>query len=145
MELLVKRLSPEAQLPSRATDGSAGYDLRACLSQPMTILPGEIGRVPTGIAIQLPDHTAGFVFGRSGLGVKHGVVPANGVGVIDWDYRGELQVGLINHGKEPFVIHPGDRVAQLVLIPVVTPELLEAQELSDTQRGGGGFGSTGRQ
>lgn len=143
MELLVKKLSPSAILPQRATEGSAGYDLCACLEGPVTIEPGEIGRVPTGIALELPQGVAGFVFGRSGLGVKKGVVPANGVGVIDWDYRGEVQVGLINHGKEPFRIEPGDRIAQLVLLPVLTPVLQEAQELSGTGRGEGGFGSTG--
>ena len=109
----------------------------------MTIGPGKIGRVPTGIALELPSGVAGFVFGRSGLGVKKGVVPANGVGVIDWDYRGEVQVGLINHGEEPFVVENGDRIAQLVLLPVLTPELREAEQLSGTGRGSGGFGSTG--
>ncbi len=143
MELLVKKLSPMAQLPCRATEGSAGYDLCACLTEPMTILPGKIGRVPTGIALELPSGVAGFVFGRSGLGVKKGVVPANGVGVVDWDYRGEVQVGLINHGEEPFHVENGDRIAQLVLLPVLTPELRETQELSGTGRGEGGFGSTG--
>lgn len=87
----------------------------------MTIGPGKIGRVPTGIALELPSGVAGFVFGRSGLGVKKGVVPANGVGVIDWDYRGEVQVGLINHGEEPFVVENGDRIAQLVLLPGSDP------------------------
>ena len=101
MELLVKKLSPGAQLPSRATEGSAGYDLCACLPEPMTIGPGKIGRVPTGIALELPSGVAGFVFGRSGLGVKKGVVPANGVGVIDWDYRGEVQVALSTTGRSP--------------------------------------------
>ena len=137
MELLVKKLSPGAQLPSRATEGSAGYDLCACLPEPMTIGPGKIGRVPTGIALELPSGVAGFVFGRSGLGVKKGVVPANGVGVIDWDYRGEVQVGLINHGEEPFVVENGDRIAQLVLLPVLNPELREAEQLSGTGRGSG--------
>ena len=132
-----------AQLPCRATEGSAGYDLCACLTEPMTILPGKIGRVPTGIALELPSGVAGCVFGRSGLGVKKGVVPANGVGVVDWDYRGEVQVGLINHGEEPFHVENGDRIAQLVLLPVLTPELRETQELSGTGRGEGGFGSTG--
>ena len=143
MELLVKKLSPGAQLPSRATEGSAGYDLCACLPEPMTIGPGKIGRVPTGIALELPSGVAGFVFGRSGLGGKKGGVPAHGVGVIDWDYRGEVQVGLINHGEEPFVVENGDRIAQLVLLPVLTPELREAEQLSGTGRGSGGFGSTG--
>lgn len=142
MELLVKSCPPGPSCP-------AGHRRERRL-RPVRLPPrahdhraGEDRRVPTGIALELPSGVAGFVFGRSGLGVKKGVVPANGVGVIDWDYRGEVQVGLINHGEEPFVVENGDRIAQLVLLPVLTPELREAEQLSGTGRGSGGFGSTG--
>lgn len=145
MELWVKKLHPGARLPVRATAGSAGYDLFADVKEPLLLPRGGQVTVPTGIAIQLPGPGyAAFVFGRSGLGVRHGVSPSNGVGVIDSDYRGEIRVGLMNHGPADYVIQPGDRIAQLVVLPVALPGLVEAASLEDTARGEGGFGSTDR-
>ena len=141
----MKKLRPEAVLPTRGSAGAAGLDLYACLEAPVTLQPGALERIPTGIAIALPGpDTVGLIFGRSGLGVKHGMTLSNSVGVIDSDYRGELQVGLCNVGSEPYTIQPGERFAQLVVMPVFTPIPVEVQELDGTDRGEGGFGSTGR-
>lgn len=141
-QLQVKRLTATALLPRRATAGSAGYDL--CADEAVTIRPHEIVRVHTGLSIGIGDsRVVGLIYARSGLASKHGIAPINCVGVIDSDYRGELQVPLTNHSETPFEIRPGDRIAQLVLAPVYTPELIEVKELSETQRGEGGFGSTG--
>ena len=140
----IKRLTQTAVLPSRATAESAGYDLSADLAQPVELAPGETVRICTGVAVALPQGTAGLVFGRSGLGSKHGIVPANAVGVIDADYRGELMVYLTNHSSRSYTILPGERVAQLVVVPVLTPELELVEELDSTQRGESGFGSSGR-
>lgn len=142
--LKIKRLRETARLPVIATPGSAGYDLRADLDETLTILPGETKTVPTGLAMAIPAGYAGFVFARSGLGLKHGIVPGNCVGVIDSDYRGEVLVGLYNHGGAAFTVQPGDRIAQLVLLPVHTPQIEENETLEETKRGAGGFGSTGR-
>ncbi|MBR5558870.1 MAG: dUTP diphosphatase [Oscillospiraceae bacterium] len=143
--LYVKKLRPEALLPKRATAGSAGYDLFACLEEPLAIPAGETRMVPTGIAIDVgTPELAAFIFARSGIAVKHGVAPANCVGVVDSDYRGEVMVGLHNHSSKEYVIQPEERVAQLVLMPVAVPEVQECEELSDTGRGAGGFGSTGK-
>lgn len=140
--LSVKRLTDTARLPMRQTPGSAGYDLYADVEE-LTIQPGEICRIPTGIAIAIGDiHAAAFIYARSGIASKFGVSPANCVGVIDSDYRGEIQVPLMNHGKKPFVIRRGDRIAQLLFAPVFLPELLECELLDETARGAGGFGST---
>lgn len=139
-----KRLHKEAQLPQRQTEGAAGYDLRACVEAPVTLEPGEGYSFPTGLAGEIPQGLVGLIFCRSGLGVKHGVSLPNCVGVIDSDYRGELVVPLRNFGDKPYTVHPGERIAQLVIIPVCFPLLEEAEELSSTQRGTGGFGSTGR-
>lgn len=144
MELLVKRLKKGARIPRRATAGSAGYDLYACIDTAAAILPGETQTFPTGIAIDPGEGVCALVFGRSGLGVQHGIVPANAVGVVDSDYRGEILVGLRNQGQEPYEIQPGERIAQLVLVPVRTPEVREVKDLDETDRGTGGFGSTGR-
>ncbi len=143
MVLKFKRLREEALLPERKTDGSAGYDLRACIAAPLTLEPGDLVLLPTGLGAEIPQGTAGFIFTRSGLGVKHGVAVSNGVGVIDSDYRGEIHVGLRNGGKAPYTIQPGERVAQLILMPVCTPPVEEVDQLSETLRGQGGFGSTG--
>lgn len=144
-ELKMKKLRPDAVLPTRGSAGAAGLDLYACLEAPVTLQPGALERIPTGIAIALPGpDTVGLIFGRSGLGVKHGITLSNSVGVIDSDYRGELQVGLCNVGSEPCTIQPGERFAQLVVMPVFTPIPVEVQELDGTDRGEGGFGSTGR-
>ena len=145
MDLLrVKRLRPSARLLENQTAGSAGYDLHADLDEPVTLLPGQTYPVPTGLAMAIAPGIAGFVFARSGLAIKHGIVPGNCVGVIDSDYRGEVIVGLRNHGAAPFVLASGDRVAQLVLMPVLTPPVQECDQLDETARGAGGFGSTGR-
>ncbi|MBQ1716324.1 MAG: dUTP diphosphatase, partial [Ruminococcus sp.] len=134
-----------AKIPQRATSGSAGMDLYACIDEPITLAPGQLSIVPTGIAIELPDNgCAAFLYARSGLGVKHGICLSNGVGVIDSDYRGEVCAGLCNVSDKPYVIEPNERVAQMVIAPVFTPDIVEVDELSDTKRGAGGFGSTGR-
>ena len=139
-----KRLHKEAQLPQRQTEGAAGYDLRACVEAPVTLAPGGSYAFPTGIAAEIPQGLVGLIFCRSGLGVKHGVSLPNCVGVIDSDYRGELIVPLRNFGDKAYTIQPGERIAQLVLVPVFLPPVAEVEELSETQRGTGGFGSTGR-
>lgn len=145
MELKIKKLKENAQIPQRATNGSAGMDLYACIAESVTLAPGQLTVIPTGIAIELPDNTcAAFLYARSGLGVKHGICLSNGVGVIDSDYRGEVCVGLCNVSDKPYVIEPFERVAQMVIAPVLTPDITEVDELSDTARGEGGFGSSGR-
>lgn len=145
MELEIKRLSPLARIPVRSTEGSAGLDLCAALEQPLTVLPGGRVSVPTGLAIGLPGmETVGLVFARSGLAVKHGMTLSNGVGVIDSDYRGEIRVGMINQSDRAYTIEPGERIAQLLVMPVLLPEPVEVDELVETDRGQGGFGSTGK-
>ena len=141
----VKKVRPGAVLPRRATAGSAGMDLCACLDAPVTIAPGERAVIPTGLAFAIPDPgCAIFLYARSGLGIKHGLTLSNGVGVIDSDYRGEVCVGLCNLGAEPYTIQPGERVAQMIAAPVFAAQLTETDTLDDTDRGAGGFGSTGR-
>lgn len=142
--LRMKKLREGAVLPQRQTEGAAGYDLCACLEAPVTLQPGEGYPFPTGLAAEIPQGYAGMVFCRSGLGVKHGISLPNCVGVIDSDYRGELVVPLRNFGDGTYTIQPGERIAQLVIMPVLLPEIVEVEELSQTQRGQGGFGSTGR-
>ena len=144
-KLFVKRLDPRVQLPAYQTPGAAAMDLAALLEEPLTVAPRALVSIPTGLAIALPD--AGWValiFARSGLGIKHGIALSNGVGVIDSDYTGEIQVGLINLSKEPYTINPGQRIAQLVVAPILLPAIEETEDLTETQRGSGGFGSTGR-
>ena len=140
----VKKLREGAILPTYGTPYSAGADLYACLEESVTILPGETKKIPTGIAMELPAGTAGLIYARSSLGTKKGLAPANKVGVVDSDYRGEFLIFLHNHSAEPQIIAHGDRVAQLVGTPVFTPGFVESETLSDTLRGDGGFGSTGR-
>ena len=148
MDLKIKALSPkigtEIPLPYYATPGSAAMDLHACLDEPLTIAPRALVSIPTGVAIALPsaDYVA-LVFARSGLGIKHGITLSNGVGVIDSDYRGEIRVGLTNLSDTPYTVQPGDRVAQLAVMPVVRAQLVQAEDLDETARGAGGFGSTG--
>lgn len=145
LQLKIKKVRENAILPVRATDGSAGMDLHAWLEEPLTVAPGERVRIPTGIAIGLPSaETVALVFARSGLAIKHGLTLSNCVGVIDSDYTGELQVGMINQGTESYTVQPDERIAQLVILPVLTPELVETDTLEETARGAGGFGSTGR-
>ena len=144
-QVKVKRLNDSAVLPKRATEGSAGADLYACINEPLTIAPGELVKIPTGIAIELESNDlAAFLFARSGLGVKHGITLSNSVGVVDSDYRGEICVGLCNVSSEPYTIQPNERVAQMVIMPVACADFVEAEELSNTVRGEGGFGSTGK-
>ena len=145
MDLNIKLLNDNATLPQYATSGSAAMDLTACIDAPVTIAPRQLVTIPTGIAIALPscDYVA-LIFARSGLGVKHGISLSNGVGVIDSDYRGELKVGLTNLSDEPYTIQPGDRVAQLAILPVVQANVVQVSELDQTGRGAGGFGSTGK-
>lgn len=131
-------------LPSRATSGSAGFDLQAAIDSPLTLLPGKLISVPTGIAVQLPENSVGLLFGRSGLGVKHGITLSNSVGVIDSDYTGEIFVGLCNVSDEPYTIHPLDRIAQLTVMSFLPVNPVEVDSLEETERGSGGFGSTGR-
>jgi len=150
MELKIKALSPklgrELPLPSYATAGSAGMDLRACLDEPLTLKPEERVMVPTGFAISLPGpEWVAYIFARSGLAIKSGVTLPNCVGVIDSDYRGEIKVGLVNHADTDYTIQPGDRIAQLVIMPVTQATITLVDELDDTERGAGGFGSTGKQ
>ena len=145
MKLKIKKTDPRAELPVRGTPGSAGLDLRAVLDEPMTLPPGALVSVPTGIAIGLPSpETVGLVFARSGLAVKHGIALSNGVGVIDSDYTGEIRVGLINQSVVPYELHPGERIAQLAVLPVCLPDIAVVDVLEETERGAGGFGSTGR-
>lgn len=140
----VKKLNENAILPTYGSAGAAGADLYACLDEAVTILPGETAWIPTGIALEVPVGCAGLVYARSSLGAKRGLAPANKVGVIDSDYRGEIRVVLLNHSKETQTVQPGERVAQFLITPVLTPEYEEVDELSNTQRGIGGFGSTGK-
>ena len=140
----VKKLRPGAQLPTYGTAFSAGADLYACLEEPVTIAPGETKKIPTGLSMEIPVGFAGLIYARSGLGTKQGLAPANKVGVVDSDYRGEFMVFLPNHSAEKRTVSHGDRVAQLVVTPVFTPGFEETDELTDTARGAGGFGSTGK-
>lgn len=142
--LKIKKVHENAVIPHRATAGSAGLDLCACIDEPLTLAGGETALIPTGLAIALPSAQYGaFVFARSGLSIKHGIGLLNSVGVIDSDYRGEIKVGVINQIKEPYTIQPGERIAQLVVMPVSVMPVEEAADLDETERGAGGFGSTG--
>lgn len=140
----VKKLHPNAKLPAYGSAEAAGADLYACLEETVTIQPGEIFWVPTGIALEVPKGCAGLVYARSSMGAKRGLAPANKVGVVDSDYRGEIRVVLLNHSKEPQILEPGERVAQFVITPVLQPQYVAVEELTDTGRGIGGFGSTGK-
>ncbi|MBE6830715.1 MAG: dUTP diphosphatase [Ruminococcaceae bacterium] len=143
--LKIKKLRQNAVTPTRASEGAAGFDLYACLDAPLTIEPRGLYKIPTGIAIALPDeNTVGLIFARSGLGVNHGVSLPNAVGVIDSDYRGEILVGITNCSDKPYTLQPGERCAQLVVTPVLLPVLEETDDLGETARGTGAFGSTGK-
>ena len=139
----VKKHRPNAKLPTNGSEFAAGADLYACLDAPVTVAPHETVLVPTGLSLEIPVGWAGLVYARSGLASKRNLAPANKVGVIDPDYRGEVMVSLHNHGTTPQTVEPGERVAQLVLTPYLTAQFFEAEALSDTVRGQGGFGSTG--
>lgn len=144
----IKNMRPEHKLivPEYATKGAAGVDLHAVLNEDLEILPGQTVKIPTGIGIELaqPDVVA-LIFARSGLASKYGLTLVNGVGVIDSDYRGEIQVAMINLGKESFMVHSGDRIAQMVFMPVFLARFIPVEDLADSERGKGGFGSTGIQ
>ena len=140
----VKKLNEKATLPTYGSVSAAGADLYACLDAPITIAPGETAWVGTGIALEVPEGCAGLIYARSSLGTKRGLAPANKVGVVDSDYRGEIRVVLLNHGKVSQTVEHGERIAQFVITPVLTPAYEEVEELTDTQRGTGGFGSTGK-
>ena len=143
MVLKLMRVREGAIIPKQATAGSAGYDLCACIDAPQTIEPGERCVFPSGLAAEIPAGTAGFVFTRSGLGIKKGIHVTNGVGVIDSDYRGEIQIGLHNRSAEPYTVQPGERIAQMIIMPYFAPVIEEVTSLTETDRGAGGFGSTG--
>ncbi len=145
MNLFVKKLNEKAVLPARATEFSAGYDLSACLDEPIIVKSGEIVKIPTGICVAPSQNDVVLlIYARSSLATKFGVTLANCVGVVDSDYRGEILVALINQGKDDYIINHGERIAQLVVTPILSPEIIETTELSDTERGVGGFGSTGK-
>jgi len=140
----VKLLRQGAKLPTYGSAQAAGADLYACLMEPVVIGPGETAFIPTGIALEVPEHCAGLIYARSGLACKRGLAPANKVGVVDSDYRGEVLVALHNHGAASQTVENGERIAQFVITPVLTPVYEVVQELSDTERNVGGFGSTGK-
>lgn len=144
MELKIKKLSPHAILPTYGSAGAAGADLYALPGgEPVTVNPGETAFIHTGLSMAIPEGYVGLNFARSGLASKRGLAPANKVGVIDSDYRGELMVALHNHGDIPQTVEPGDRIAQFLVVPVVTARFVEVDTLDETERGAGGFGSTG--
>ena len=143
-QIAVKKLREGAILPTFGSPEAAGADLYACLERDVTIAPGETAFIPTGLAMELPRGYAGLIYARSGLACKRGLAPANKVGVVDSDYRGEFIVALHNHGAQAQTISTGERIAQLVVTPVLIPEYIEVETLSETSRGAGGFGSTGR-
>ena len=142
--IAVKKLRENAILPTYGSKDAAGADLYACLDAVVTIEAGETAFIPTGLALEVPKGCAGLIYARSSLGAKRGLAPANKVGVIDSDYRGEITVVLHNHSKIAQQIAPGERIAQMLITPVLTPAYEEVKELSDTDRGAGGFGSTGK-
>ena len=140
----VKLLRPNAQMPTYGSAEAAGADIYVCIDEPVEIQPGCTAMLPTGFALEVPKGCAGLIFARSSMGAKRHLAPANKVGVIDSDYRGEVKVALHNHGLEPQTVNPGERIAQLVIAPVFTPGFRQVEELDDTARGAGGFGSTGK-
>lgn len=144
MKILDPRIGKEFPLPTYATDGSAGMDLRACIDKPLELTPGSTALIETGIAIYLSDpHHAATLLPRSGLGHKHGIVLGNLVGLIDSDYQGPVMVSCWNRSKETYEIQPGQRIAQMVIVPIVRAELTVVESFDDSERGDGGFGSTG--
>lgn len=146
LKVLDPRLGQSIPLPTHATEGSAGLDLRACLDEPLVLEPGQTHLISTGIALYIKDPSlAGMILPRSGLGHKHGIVLGNLVGLIDSDYQGELMVSCWNRGRAAFTVEVGDRIAQLVLVPVVQADFEIVDEFAGSERAGGGFGSTGRE
>jgi dUTP pyrophosphatase len=146
VRILDARVGTQFPLPAYATEGSAGLDLRACLDAPLTLAPGKAELIPTGLAIHLDDPAlAAVILPRSGLGHKHGIVLGNLVGLIDSDYQGQLMVSCWNRGSEPFVVKAGERIAQLIVVPVIQVELQVVTDFEQSARGVGGFGHSGRQ
>ncbi|MBR1618191.1 dUTP diphosphatase [bacterium] len=141
--LKIKKLPNFVSMPEYKTQGASAMDLVAAIDEDIVIPSGEIKLIPTGIALELPHNTEAQVRSRSGLAIKSGIAVVNGIGTIDEDYRGEICVGLINHSKSDFTIHRGDRIAQMAIMEVLKPEILIADDLSETSRAAGGFGSTG--
>lgn len=144
MKVFFKKCREGAQIPTKGSEYAAGYDLYACLSQDVEISPGETAVIPTGLCLELPNGYAGFVYARSGLATKKGLAPANKVGVCDSDYRGEYLVALYNQSEKDAVVKNGERIAQLVIAPYLDVEFVQEENLSETNRGSGGFGSTGQ-
>lgn len=146
MKLLFKKLNPNAIIPKRGTTDSAGLDLSACIAEPVEINPQEIVKIPTGLSVEFvgEEKVALLIYARSSLATKHGLSLANCVGVVDMDYRGEIIVPLLNLSKNPYTISPNERIAQLVVTPILMPDIEEVSKLSDTERGEGGFGSTNK-
>lgn len=145
VELKIKKVNVKAQIPKRATEGAAGFDLCACLEEELILQPMQRRAIPTGIALELASiNEVALIFARSGMALKEGLAMANGVGVIDSDYRGEVAVLMINLSNEPIVIKNGQRIAQMLIMPVSIPNIVEVEELSDTKRAENGFGSTGK-
>jgi dUTP pyrophosphatase len=146
LKILDPRLGSDFPLPDYATEGSAGLDLRACLEEPLTLAPGDTHLIPTGLAIHIGDHDmAAVILPRSGLGHKHGIVLGNLVGLIDSDYQGQIFVSCWNRGHETFTIAVGDRIAQMVFVPIVKVQFKRVSAFTESDRGDGGFGHTGRQ
>ena len=139
----IKIISKSGRLPSYETEGSAGADLRAYLVEPVTLMPGERKLIPTGLFVELPPGVEAQVRARSGLSIKHGIGLVNGVGTVDSDYRGEWNVPVINFGDQPYTIHDGDRIAQVVFSSYLKAEFKVSEEIDETERGSGGFGHTG--
>ncbi len=140
----VMKFNEEAKLPTYGTEFSAGADIYACIEEDVTIKPGEVVLIPTGLGMEIPVGYAGFIYARSGLSVKQGLAPANKVGVIDSDYRGEIKVALYNQSKEEKVVSKNDRIAQLIIAPFIKADFNIVDTLEDTKRGSGGFGHTGK-
>ena len=144
VKVLIKKLDSKVQLPKYKTDGSSGMDLMAFLENPINIKPQQSVLIPTGISIAIPEDTEVQIRPRSGLAAKYGISVLNTPGTIDSDYRGEIKIILFNHGKEEFIINNNDRIAQMILMPILKAEFEEAENLPNTLRGSGGFGSTGK-
>ena len=143
-KIVIKVTTKNGNVPVYQTEGSAGADLKACLDEPITLMPGERRLIPTGLKIELPDGVEAQIRARSGLSIKHGITMINGVGTVDSDYRGEWNVPMVNLGSEPYTIHDGDRIAQAVFARYERAEFVTVDSVNDTGRGGGGFGSTGK-
>ena len=143
-KIIIKVSSKNGNLPVYQTEGSAGADLKACLDEPITLMPGERRLIPTGMRIELPEGVEAQIRARSGLSIKHGITMINGVGTVDSDYRGEWNVPMVNLGSEPYTIHDGDRIAQAVFARYERAEFTLVETVNETERGGGGFGSTGK-